>query len=943
VEPDQPILPALALSGLLVLSPSVPAQAAGKETWSCRPKTTGSGWECVAASAVREPTTTAAPREPLIDTKFEADPPSRPAAHEPGAPPAVVGAAAPAPETADTASGAQNAPAPHQVTATGTAAARAVPAPIVAQAVDEAEETQDSAAAATGTAPAPSVPTAAPQEVLPTREPTPTVPPAEADAAPMRRTVDLPAVETQDAYSPWALCKPWPPLLAPAQSPMPSPAQRLEAPIRIAADEVQVTREHLSTYRGGVEMQRADQQMRADEASYDAGTERFQAQGDVRYREEGFEVAGSAASMDFSTDQGEIADAEYRIETRHARGTASRVFLEGPDTSRLSRVTYTTCNPGNEDWMLRARRVTLNKAEGQGQAQHVTVAFKGVPFLYAPYLSFPIDDRRKSGFLWPSIGSSDATGLDLSIPYYWNIAPHRDATITPRIMTDRGVQLIGEFRYLNPGNQGALQLEFLPNDDVTGDNRGAAFFRHNGLLAPRWTTDINLNYVSDDDYFEDFGSNVEFLNFGSGLELTSLTHLERRADVMYHGNGWSFLGRVQGYQTIDETIGPFGRPYYRLPQFVLNANFPNRHYGLTYRFRGELVKFQRDDTVTGTRLDLTPGVSLPLGGAAYFVTPSLSLRHTQYQLQDAAPDISDSPSRTLPIFSLDSGLFLERDVRWGSTALVQTLEPRLFYLYVPFRNQDRLIVDEETNREVVFDSSQLTFSFARLFSENRFTGADRVGDANQITLALTSRFLRAEDGHELMHASIGQIYYIDDPRVALPGARPTPDDGASDILGEIGLRPHPHWSASATVQWDPDESEMERSVFRFLYRPEQGRVVSFSYRQLRDEFLVGEPLEQTDLGFLWPITRQWHFIGRWLYSLEDKKSLETLAGIEYESCCWALRLVARNYAVDDTADRIETNNAIYVQLILKGLGDIGENIDDLLENGILGYQSHRLR
>lgn len=846
MEPDQPILSALALTSLLVLA-SPAAQAAAEAAWSCRPEE-GGNRDCVQAqsgTAMAE-LRTEAPSAPSYDA-------------------------------------------------------------VAASAAFEAETAPDSA--------------------VPAEKPVP----SEADAAASDRgaSSSLSEAGAPAGNGMWALCKPWPPLLAPVQFPAPSRAQRETEPVQIFADQVEVTRERLSTYRGDVTMQRADQQMRADEASYDAATEQFRAEGDVRYREEAFSVTGSSAEINLGTNQGEFADAEYRVETRHAHGSASKVVLESADVSQLSRVTYTTCDPGDDDWELRARRVTLDKAEGMGAARDVTVSFEGVPFLYSPYLSFPIDDRRRSGFLVPSIGSSSATGLDLSIPYYWNIAPHRDATFTPRIMADRGVQMLGEFRYLNPTNQGVAQLEYLPNDNITDTDRGALFYRHSGILAPRWTTDINLNYVSDNDYLEDFGSTIN---------LTSATHLERRADVTYHGDGWYLLSRADGYQTVDEAVPRSARPYYRLPQFLLGATFPDRRFGLSYRLHSELVNFQRDDGVTGTRLDLKPSISLPMGGAAYSVIPTAALRHTQYQLDNTAPDASANPSRTLPSFSLDSGLFFERDLQWKSTPLVQTLEPRLFYLYVPFRNQDNLIVDE-SGQDVVFDTSPLTFSFARMFADNRFTGADRVSDANQVTFALTSRLLHAAEGSELLRASIGQIYYFENPRVTLPGTAPIIDD-SSDILGELSARLASRWTATTTVQWDPHEEETERSIFRVQYRPDQDRLVNFSYRLLRDEFLVGEDLEQTDVAVLWPLTRRWHVIGRWLYSLEDKRDLETLAGIEYESCCWALRVVGRRYATDTEA---ETNSAIYLQLVLKGLGNIGQDIDQLLKNDILGYESSRVR
>jgi LPS-assembly protein len=776
--------------------------------------------------------------------------------------------------------------------------ALADPHPHAASAVDAVETAPAADAPDTGEPPPPPealVGTAAPGTVLPETG---------------RRLAYFAPARPPTEERMWALCQPWPPLIVPLE-PEPLPHTPVEVvPVQLFANHALLSAERDAQFRGDVVLLRDGQQLEADEMDYDATANEVRARGDVRYWQEGFAAAGDSAHLDLDTDQGEMETATYRLEERHARGRAERVLVEGPERARLSRVSYTTCDPGRRDWELRAREVRLNRATGTGNARHVTVAFQGVPFLYSPYLSFPLDNRRKSGFLTPSVGSSSTTGFDLQVPYYWNIAPHRDATITPRFMADRGVQLIGEFRYLNPANRGIVGAEYLPGDRVAERDRHAFFLRHSGVLAPRWTTNIDVNHVSDSQYLQDFGDS---------LSVASITHVERRADVQYHGGVWNVLGRVQGFQTVDEEIPGPARPYQRLPQLLVRGALPPTAYGVTPALRAEYVNFERADSVTGGRLDLRPSLSLPLTGLAYFLTPTLSLRHTQYQLDGTPPEEPSNPSRTVPSVSLDGGIFLERDAQWGDRPLLHTLEPRLFYLYVPRVDQDEL---------PVFDTGRFGFGFAQLFAEDRFTGADRVGDANQLTLALTSRLIDGPTGAERLSAGIGQILYFRDREVTLPNEA-VATERTSDLLGQLGLRLHPSWTGDATVQWNPHEDRVEVGTAALRFRPGRSRIVNLAYRFRHDS------LEQTDVSFLWPLGPQWRLVGRWNYSLRESRNLETLAGVEFESCCWGARLAVREYLLDAEGN---TDLGVYLQLELKGLTSVGQNVENLLEHGILGYE-----
>ncbi len=725
--------------------------------------------------------------------------------------------------------------------------------------------------------------------------PIPSAPPAAALAA------EAPAANA--APPPPRLCRP----LAPLSEPLPGPGR---TEILMDAREASAEQGNRFLLRGEARIERAGQRLTADRIRYDKTTGVAEAEGRVRLDDPELAVTGSRARLQLDGDRGEIHEVHYALRSHHARGEAAAVFQENADRKRLEAATYTTCDADAESWRLRAREVVLDEASGVGEARHVRLEAGGVPVLYSPWLSFPIDDRRKSGFLVPSWGSSDESGADIALPYYWNIAPNRDATLTPRYLGKRGLMMKGEFRYLNRDSRGQLDLEYLPSDDAFGgEDRVLAGIRHEGNLSERLHTRLDIRDVSDDQYFEDLGDSL-------GLSATS--HIERIAELRYNAPRWSLTGRLQDFQTVDRTIASAQRPYKRLPQLLLDAR-PDWHPGgIDLQFQAEAVRFDKDDAVTATRYDLQPTLSLPLGRAAWFLTPALGLRHTGYRLDGVAAGDPDAPTRTTPVVSLDGGLFLERGTDWFGNRYTQTLEPRAFYLYVPERDQSDI---------PVFDSSRRDFGYAQLFATNRFTGADRMGDANQLTLAVTSRLLEPASGAQRARFVLGDILYFRDRTVTLPGATPE-RQASSNLVALADLALDPAWSLGAGLQWDPHESKTERGNLRLQYRAGERRLLNLAYRYRSDQ------LEQVDLSGLWQLTPRWQLVGRWNYSLADSALLEGLGGLEYETCCWVARLVGRSY-INDTAG--ERNNAVLFQIELKGLTSFGDPVRETLESGILGY------
>ena len=670
--------------------------------------------------------------------------------------------------------------------------------------------------------------------------------------------------------------------------------------------------------QGHVTGSRGEQRLSADRLHYNEQTDIAQADGQVRYENAGRVLTSDSARLQLGSDQGVFSPARFWLTDRHIRGEAEKFELLDASRSRLEVASFTRCDEGDNAWILRASRLEFDTAANEGIARHARISFMHVPIFYFPYLSFPLKGR-KTGFLVPSFGETSVAGTELSLPWYWNIAPDKDATVTPRIMSRRGMLLEGEFRYLNEKSRGQLDVSQISDDRVYGDERSALSFKHSGSPAPGWQTRVDYRFASDKDFLDDFGGQ---------LATSSATHLERRGELDYRSENWRASLLVQGFQTLDESLGATSRPYQRLPQLRLSSYAWPLPAGFTVKVEAEAVRFERDAGVVGSRFDIQNQIARPFRGAAGFLLPTLTLRHTQYALRDSLSDVDSSvsanPSRRLPIFSLDSGLVFERELTGWGRAQRQTLEPRLYYLYVPNRDQSDLIVDT-TGQQRVFDSSLSLFGFGQLFRENRFNGVDRVGDANQLSEALNSRFFD-EQGRELLNAGIGRIVYFQDREVTLPG-QSVETTARSDWLATLKSRWTPRITLQSTLQWGDYDEKLQRGTLDWRYQRDARRVVRFGYR------FEQEVRKQVDIAAMWPVTTRWSLVGRWLKSVKDNVTLESLKGVEYQSCCWAVRLVQRRYRVDVSEDAL--SNSLWIQLELKGLTSVGRKVEDLLARDIL--------
>lgn len=682
-------------------------------------------------------------------------------------------------------------------------------------------------------------------------------------------------------------------------------------PTYVTADEVRSIKDGLSEFLGNVELKRGEERISADRIVYDKPTDTAEASGSVRIDSAtGDHYETESLWMQIDPHIGHTAECRFRTDLGNGRGDATRIEFAGPDRTFLSDARYTTCPAPQDDWFLNARELELDNAEEIGTARHAWIEFKDVPIFYFPYMNFPITDKRKSGFLFPSFGYDDNHGLILAAPYYFNLAPNYDATLTPQILGKRGLMLQGEFRYLTRASHGQLAVEALPNDKETNEDRHAISIFHRQTLNRYWTDRVEFRRVSDENYFRDFGDNIG---------IRSQTHLPQIAELAYRGAAWNFTAKAADYQTIDPDIAPTSRPYARLPQLTLATNPTSPVNTPRLHLEADWVHFDRDASVTGSRTSVTPAVSLPMMASWGFLTPRISARRTAYSLDNVT---DDPPSLTTTTASLDGGLIFERDAAWGERALTQTLEPRLFYLRTAHKDQDTL---------PVFDTALADFSFASLFRENRFSGGDRVGDANQLTAAVTTRFLDNADGAERLRLSVGQIRYFEDRLVNLPPGtanRETSDFAAEAIAWLAG-----NWHARAAWQWNPDAERSEKRSYYAQYQPAPNKILTFGYQFIRDQ------ADQADIATEWPLSIYWTLHARSLYSLREDRNMESYVGAEYGTCCWAFRVfVKRRFAEerDESGNVIggRQDNSIQFQLELTGLSKLGTAPTTPLRQGL---------
>lgn len=698
-------------------------------------------------------------------------------------------------------------------------------------------------------------------------------------------------------------------------------------PVFGRADEISGRSSRELTLRGAAELRSAGAVIRAERITFYEADEELVAVGDVRIARGGQIITGPELQYRFSTGEGTFASPRYSLPRFDGRGRAERIDFLGPDRLVLREAVYTTCEPDDPDWFLVADSLAIDEAQSMGTGRSARLVFKGVPILATPWFAFPLGDERRSGLLPPSVAINSRTGAELTVPYYWNIAPNRDLTLYPTASARRGLQLGGEYRYLESNYSGYARFELLPDDRESRDSRYLFDASHRFADIGGWSGGLTLRGVSDDRYFVDWSRNI------ADASQRSLP----RELVAYRSFGdWTVLARMLQYQNILEARD--APPYDRLPQIVV-SNTVRDLRGADFGFVGELNRFERrlpntpglsTAAATGWRGVLNPSISYPFRGAGWFVIPKASLHASVYEL-DSNSGQSNSLTRVVPTYSIDAGLVMERDLAVNGRNLIQTLEPRLFYVYTPYRDQRAF---------PVFDSAPTDFNFAQLFSENPFTGGDRIADVNQLTPAVVSRLIDPANGAEFLRLAVAQRLYFDEQRVTIPGV-PLRTDSRSDVLLAASADVGGGLGVDAGVQWAIRDGRVPRFSMIWRYWPRANHLLNFGVRYQSREYA------QVDTSWRWELGNRWNVLGRVNYSFLQKQVdpasglvrsadpgvVESLLGLEYRACCWTARFVAQRFI---TAAETRTT-AFFFQLELQGLARLGIDPFDIFTRSIPGY------
>ena len=692
---------------------------------------------------------------------------------------------------------------------------------------------------------------------------------------------------------------------------------------------------------GDAVLRRGDLVIRADRLEYYQPDDLAKARGNVRINRAGSVYEGPLLELKVDAFEGFFQQPRYQFLQTGGHGEADRVDFLDEKRVVITNATYTTCRrlPGPNwmpDWILRAASMTLDYEEDTGVAQGAVLTFKGLPILPVPYVSFPLSNQRKSGFLPPTFGLDNVNGAEVTAPYYWNIAPNRDAKFSPTLMSKRGVNLAGEFRYLEANYGGSVGVSWMPADALRNTDRWSMTSLYSGLLDTRLAAignvglSLNLNRVSDDNYWKDFSRD-------SNSSLTQRL-LANDATLSWARGDFSASLRALKWQTLQDVASPIVPPYDRLPQLV--SRYARRFGDYDVSVDGDHTQFAADRSLTGqpnARRTFALGeVSRTWSNAAGFIKPKVQLHATQYQFDAPLANGVLSANRVVPTFSLDSGLVLERDARYFGRNFLQTLEPRLFYVATPYRDQSLL---------PIYDSAANDFSFATIFSENAFVGNDRISDNNLVTLGLTTRLLDPQNGAEVARLGLAQRLRLEDQNVTLPGVAAVVER-FSDVLLGAGLNWSPQWSVDSTFQFNPKTEKSTRATVGARYSPGNYRVVSGAYRFQRDSS------EQVDIGWQWPLNDlwgdrgqdlgegkglgegRWYSVGRLNFSLSDRKLVDAVIGLEYDAGCWLARFVVEQLQTS----LVSATQRVMFQLEFVGFARVGANPLKSLKDNIPRYQ-----
>ncbi|WP_343861692.1 LPS-assembly protein LptD [Aliiglaciecola litoralis] len=689
--------------------------------------------------------------------------------------------------------------------------------------------------------------------------------------------------------------------------------------IKVKAKRAEIRQNKLATFEGDVTIDNERARIHADNATIDKEKTQLTATGQVSYQDQQMSVQSTDVRLNTASGQLLMTDTEYKLTQFGGRGSAQQIKIDQTDGVELTDVSYTTCPEGDEDWKINASSISIEEGELWGEAVNTVFYIQDVPVFYLPYFVFPVSDQRQTGLLFPEIKTSSATGVSYEQPFYWNIAPNYDATISPRVMTKRGVQLKTEFRYLTDASAGQFNVEYLPEDRELVDQRDRYFYRflHSGKVADKWQLNVDYNGLSDDNYIVDFGS--DYYNRAD-------THLYQTLELNYFSANMDFSVSFKDF----EVIGDHQSNYRALPELKFNY-LSDPMAGLEFRLTSELAFFDNhmQEQPKATRLHIAPSVALPLRSQWGEFLAEATWLNTFYQQDNIEnTQLAEETTRSLGQGRIFGALFFEREISWFGNSLKQTLEPKAQYLYTDYEDQNNI---------GLYDTTRLLNDFNGLFRGQEFTGLDRISDNNQITVGLTSRILD-ENSREQFKVSLGQIFYLEDNQVLAA----TKDDDRSALASELDWQMGSKWFVHTELQLSTKTDKVERSSISLEYRLSEDKIFQVNHRFVRN--LSGEQIDQLGLTASWPISENWHWVGRWYKDLGTQRTIESYMGVQYESCCWSVSLVSQRHLSNrfDAAGMQNTQefeSSINLKFSFKFSGSEGQKgRRKMLEDGLFGYR-----
>lgn len=706
--------------------------------------------------------------------------------------------------------------------------------------------------------------------------------------------------------------------------------------IRIISDSSNAEMNKQAIFSGNVIFSQGDRHIAADEAILNQETQQFDANGNLVFQDSNFTVTAQSLQAQMRTNRATLEGAKYWLHGQQVNGDAEKLQITINNNLILTNTNFTTCPPDNVSWLLEAEKIKINSEEEWGEIWNAKVRIAGVPVFYIPYMTIPVSDKRKSGFLYPSFSTSTTSGFEVSAPYYWNIAPEYDLTFTPNYMSNRGIFTKTEFRYLaGDAQNGRLNLEYLGNDQLLSSrpNRYLYNWQHQGAIDKHWRVMSNFTEVSDNNYFNDLKSDVN---------RATDNQLSRIGEVSYFENNWDLSTRVQDIKVLGEEE----KPYQVMPQVNFNFRAADFWSNLDFGFNSELTNFahQDNDVNTATRLHMAPSITLPIHGPSGSLTSQVKLMQTNYWQTNLDPNknLDDSVNRTIPQVRINGQINFERFTELFEQNYRQTLEPQFQYLYVGYEDQRNI---------GIYDTAQLQDDYYGLFRDRRFSGLDRIADANQMTLGVTTR-LFDDHNQEVTKFSLGQIFYLEDSKLGHEDSIFEQNQATSILAAELDTRLTQDWYLGAAIQYDTNTSDNKKTEATLDFRPEANKLLQLSYRYVPDLLNSNTNdlanISQAGVRAAWPINDSLYFVGNWYYDLNENRSVETYTGFQYESCCYALRLsyhyrIKTNYDDNIGSSAIDSRelfeSGVYFNVIIKGLGGSGPlGVTDMLNDGLFNYR-----